>query len=193
MTTHGPWTILKRREIHRDPWIQVIQDDVIRPDGKAGTHDAVYLLPGVTVLAVDENQNAHLTEEFRYAVGRVTLEGVSGGRHEGESPLATAQRELREELGILAAAWTDLGQVDPFTSVIASPTQLFLARGLAFVPQAPEGTELIRHVTVSFAEALAMTMDGRITHAPTCVAILKAARLLGQVALQRAAHSIDNG
>jgi len=152
---------------------------VLRPDGQPGTHDIVFLRQGVTVVAVDQERRVHLTEEFHYAVGRVTLEGVSGGREQDEPGLICAQRELREELGIIAAQWTDLGMMDPITSVVASPTHLFLAQDLSFVETAPEGTEQIRHVVMPLAEALDMVMDGRISHAGTCVALLKTARMLG--------------
>lgn len=179
MHHHGPWTILRRHDVYRSPWTQVFRDEVIRPDGKEGSHDLVFLRPGVTVIAVDDQGGVHLTEEFHYAVGRVTLEGVSGGRDEEEPPLACAQRELREELGIEAGEWLDLGPMDPVTSVVASPTRLYLARRLRFGPKAPEGTETIQPKPVPLAEAIQLVMNGDITHSATCVALLKIARILG--------------
>jgi ADP-ribose pyrophosphatase len=157
--------------------VRVTQDDVLRPDGRPGTYTVVRIQFGVSVLAVDVAGNAHLTEEFRYAIGRPSLEVASGGRDGDESPLDAARRELREELGIEAAEWTHLGFVDPFTSMLLSPTHLFLARGLRFGEPRHEATEQIRRVTMPLAEAVAAVMDGRITHAPSCVVILKAARL----------------
>jgi ADP-ribose pyrophosphatase len=133
--------------------------------------------PGVCVLARDEEGAVYLTEEFHYAVGRLSLEGVSGGIEPGEEPLATAQRELQEELGLAAATWTAFGVVDPFTTIIDSPTRLFLAEGLRFVDQAPEGTEQIRRVKLSLAQAVGKVIDGQITHSPTCVLLLLIDRL----------------
>jgi ADP-ribose pyrophosphatase len=174
MIERGPWKIVQSREVYRDPWIAVRVDDVIRPDGKPGIHSIIYVKAGACVLAMDTERNVYLTEEFHYGVGRVTLESVSGGSEPDEPPLTTAQRELREELGIVAATWTDLGVVDPFTANVVSPTRLFLAEGLSFVETAREGTELIRCVRVPLAEAIRMVWDGRITHSPTCVLLLKA-------------------
>ncbi len=173
MKPHGPWTIVTSHDVYQDPWVQVRKDDVIRPDGQPGIHSVVTVKAGVTVLAVDGAGNAYLTEEFHYAVGRVTLEGVSGGIDAGEDALGAAKRELREELGIDAASWLDMGIVDPFTSGVVSPTRIYLATDLTFGESKPEGTERIRCVKVPFAEALNMVMDGRITHGPTCVLILK--------------------
>ncbi len=174
MTPHGPWKILASREVYRDPWIAVRCDDVLRPDGRPGTHSVVDLKRGVCVLALGAGEEVHLTEEFHYGVGRVTLEGVSGGVEPDEDPLAAGIRELREELGLAATTWTPLGVVDPFTASVVSPTALFLAEGLTEVPAAPEGTELIRRVSLPLADACRALADGAITHAPTCVLLLRA-------------------
>ena len=178
MKQHGPWQIVHEELIYADPWVRLRKDDVIRPDGLPGIHTVINLKPGVSVLALDEQRNVYLTEEFHYGVGRVTLEVVSGGCEATEEPLTTARRELREELGIEAAQWDDLGACDPFTANVVSPTRLFLARGLQFGPPALEGTERIRCVRMPLAEAVARVMDSRITHAPSCLVILKAARIL---------------
>src|SRR3954466_3624785 len=79
MHTHGPWTIQSTREVYRDPWMHVTQDQVTRPDGNPGTFAVVHIKHGVTVVALDDAGNVHLAEEFHYAVGEWTLEGVSGG------------------------------------------------------------------------------------------------------------------
>ncbi len=172
-TRHGPWQIISRGEVYRDPWIEVTRDEVIRPDGAPGTHCIVRLKAGVSVLAIDAEETVYLTEEFHYGVGRTTIEAVSGGMDEGEDALEAARRELQEELGITASEWTDLGVCDPFTSVVVSPTRLFLARSLTFGPTALEGTEQIHCCKLPFAEAVQMVHDSRITHASSCLLILK--------------------
>ncbi|MBI1213721.1 MAG: NUDIX domain-containing protein [Alphaproteobacteria bacterium] len=177
---YGPWTILKRHEVYRDPWLKVTRDDVLRPDGNPGTYSVSCMKPGVCVLAVDSAGICHLTEEFHYAVGRVTLECVSGGIDPGEDALATARRELAEELGLKASRWTSLGVVDPFTAIAVSPTQLWLAQDLEEIASNPEPTETIRHVRMPFMEVIERVMDSEITHAPSVAAILKAIRMMRQ-------------
>jgi ADP-ribose pyrophosphatase len=179
---HGPWQILRSNDIYRDPWIEVRCDDVIRPDGREGTHVVVQMKPGVCVVALDEEGFVHLTGEFHYGIGRDSIEGVSGGIEPGEVALETAQRELEEELGLKAARWTELGTVDPFTTIVVSPTQLFLAEGLSGSLPRPEGTELIRCIRLPLAEAVQLVLDSRITHGPTCVLLLKVHHRLSRAA-----------
>ncbi|QDT12737.1 NUDIX domain-containing protein [Planctomycetes bacterium K23_9] len=175
----GPWTVLQSTKVYQDPWLSVRKDDVIRPDGDPGTHSVVTIKPGVSVLAIDTEHNVFLTSEFHYAVNRVTLEAVSGGIESSEEAVVSAKRELREELGIIAKDWTDLGTCDPFTASLLSPTKLYLAQDLSFVDAAPEGTEVIQSIKMPLAEAIEKVMQSEVTHAPSCTLILKAARYLG--------------
>lgn len=170
---HGPWEIQETKEVYRDPWFRVERDDVIRPDGHPGTYTVVHLKPGVCVLALDDEGQVALTQEFHYAVGRTTIEAVSGGIEPGEDPLLTAQRELQEELGITAKDWRDMGSVDPFTASILSPTQMYLAQDLTFGPQSLEGTETIELVKMPMEEAVRRVFSSEITHGPSALLILK--------------------
>jgi ADP-ribose pyrophosphatase len=170
----GPWTILNRNEVYRDPWMTVRMDNVLRPDGVPGTYSTVQIKPGVCVIPVAEDGTCYLTKEFHYAVGRETIEGISGGIEEGETAELAAARELQEEVGIIAGRLVPLGIVDPLTAALASPTRMFLASDLEFTNTNMESTECIERVEIPFSEVLRMVIENEITHAPSCVAILKA-------------------
>lgn len=175
LQTHGPWQIKSSRVAYEDPWVSVRRDEVVRPDGKDGSYAAICIKPGVCVIAIDEQQRVHLTQEFHYAVGRTTIEGVSGGIEAGDTALETAHRELIEELGITAQRMSFLGTTDPFTASVNSPTALFVASGLTLGASRPESTELIRPVVMSLAQAVRAVISGQITHAPTCIVLLRMA------------------
>lgn len=177
MRQFGPWKIRETKQVYQDAFINVTKDDVVRPDGNDGYHVKVYMKPGVSVLPVDQDDNVYLTREFHYAIGRDSVEVVSGGMEPDEDPLVTARRELEEELGIIAEQFLNLGVVDPFTTIIESPTRLYLATNLSFVKSRPEGTELIECVKIGFDQAVELVMQGEITHGPSCILILKAAVL----------------
>lgn len=174
---YGPWVINSTATVYRDPFVEVQVDQVVRPDKQNGQHVVVFIKPGVCVLPIDDEKNVYLTKEFHYAIGRESVEGVSGGieTESDASSLETAQRELAEELGLAAENWRHLTTIDPFTTPMASPTELYVATGLSQVPRAPEGTELIETVKISLNSAKQMVISGEITHAPTCVLLLLAA------------------
>lgn len=175
---NGPWTINSSEIKYKNPWIEVVEDQVIRPDGKPGIFGVVNMQAGVSVLAMDGEGNVYLTKEFRYGLQQDSVEVVSGGIDEGETPRKAAERELKEEIGAVSSDWTDLGLLNPFTSVVKSPAHLFLARNLVFGENEREGTEQITLFKVPFTEAVRMVMESEITHGQSCVLILKAARYL---------------
>lgn len=178
MRKHGPWTIKETTPKYKNPWIEVNEDQVIRPDGKPGIFGTVKIKSGVSVLPLDDSGFVYLTEEFRYALGKGSIEVVSGAIDKDETPINCAKRELKEELGIEAKEWIDLGLVNPFTSVIASPAYLFLAKNLKFTKRNQEGTEIITLKKFKLGEAVKMVLDSKITHGPSCVLILKANEFL---------------
>ena len=170
---HGPWIIKETILKYKNPWIEVNEDQVIRPDGKPGTFGKIKMKPGISVLPLDDNGFVYLTKEFHYAIGKDSIEVVSGAIDKTETPIDAAKRELQEELGIIASEWIDLGLVNPFTTVINSPANLFLARKLKFTKINQEGTEIIKLKKIRLDEAVNMVINSKITHGPSCVLILK--------------------
>lgn len=175
---HGPWTINSRTEKYKGELLKVYEDDVVKPNGETGTYSIATLKEGVNVLALDDEGFVYLSREFRYAVGRETIETVGGAMEDGEETLEAARRELREELGIEAEELIEMGQVDPITSMIDSPSHLFLARNLTFTESDQDSGETIERVKMKLEEAVQMVMQSRITHGSSCVLILKTERWL---------------
>jgi len=184
---YGPWTIKESVYKYEDSFINVRQDQVVRPDGQPATYSTVVMKPGVAILPIDSdramdagkaNPTVYLVKQFRYALGKESLEVVSGGLEENEPAFEAAQREIEEELGIKANQWSELGVFDIDTSIVYCPVHLFLARQLTFRESHREGTETIETVRISLDAAVQMVMDSKITHAPSCVLILKAHKVI---------------
>ena len=180
MKQHGPWKIKSSEVKYKNSWVEVREDAVIRPDGADGNYTVINMKAGASVLPIDDAGNVYLVSEFRYGLGRESVEAAGGAVDDGEEPLTTAKRELEEELGIIAQEWVHLGFVDPFTGMFNSPADLYLARNLSFVSAQQEGTETIKALKIPFAQAAQMVLDSKITHAQSCVLILKAAQYLGK-------------
>ena len=177
-TRNGPWIIKGTLLKYKNNWIEVSEDQVIRPDGKPGIFGVVKMVPGVAILPLDEDGFVYLTREFRYALQEDSIEAAGGAIDSGEGPLDAAKRELEEELGFQAGEWTYLGLVNPFTSVIHSPSHLFLARKLEMTKTHHEGTEVITPLKMKFDEALHLVLESKITQGATSVLILKAKEFL---------------
>ena len=170
---NGNWTIKKTKEIFVNDYFKVFEDAVVEPDGKNGKYATIEFVPGVSVLAIDDEDFVYLSEQFRYVAGRKTLEVIAGGV-ENETPLRAAKRELKEELGIRAKEFVKLGKIQLDHSIIKSQTTLFLARKLAFGKTNQDSAEEVKLVKIKFAEAVEKVLTGEIVHAPSCVLILRA-------------------
>ncbi|HEX6868753.1 MAG TPA: NUDIX hydrolase, partial [Candidatus Limnocylindrales bacterium] len=112
-----------------------------------------------------------LVGQHRYTLDAWSWEIPEGGVPAGEDPLAGARRELREETGVEAAAWRELLRVDLSNSVTDEQAVLYLATELTHGEAEPEPTEALEIRWVPFMEALAMTIDGRISDAMSVLAI----------------------
>lgn len=170
---NGPWTIKNTQSVFKNDFIEVFNDRVVQPDGKDGEYATVRMKPGVLVLAIDDDDNVYLTRQFRYALGAESLETIAGGIDAG-SPLENAKREAKEEMGIEAEEWIDLGAIETDTSIVSCPAHFFVARKLKFAEPEREGTEAMKPVKMSFDEAFAKALGGEIKHALSCVLIFKA-------------------
>lgn len=175
---NGPWTIKKSQEIFKNDFIELINEKVVQPDGKDGEYATVKMKPGVCTLAIDGENNAYLTRQFRYAFGAESLEVIAGGIEKG-SPLENAKRELKEELGAEADEWIDLGTAETDTSIVSAPAHFFVARKLKFTEPEREGVEVMKNVKMSFDQAVEKVLNGEIKHALSCLLILKAKLKLG--------------
>jgi 8-oxo-dGTP pyrophosphatase MutT (NUDIX family) len=179
-TPNGPWLRRSRRIAYENPWITIWHDEVSRPDGSPGIYGLVHFANlAVGVVVLDEDDRVLLVGQHRYALGEPSWEIPEGGVPAGETPIDGMRRELREETGVEASEWRELVRLHLSNSVTDEAGVLYLARGLSHGTSEPEPTERIEVRWVAFDEALAMTVDGRITDAMSLIG-------LQRVALERA-------
>ena len=174
----GPWTVTSSEIKYKNPWIEVREDAVIRPDGKPGIFGVTEIQGGVNVLPYDDEGNVYLIEEYQYAMEQRGIEVPGGGIDGTETTLEAAQRELSEEVGLTSSQWTDLGAIDPLSVLVRSRQYLYLARGLRKGDTSHEGTETIKLVKVPFGQAVDWVMDGTIKDPATIALVLKTVLLL---------------
>ncbi|MFJ4037905.1 NUDIX domain-containing protein [Microbacterium sp. NPDC090007] len=174
------WTTRATRTVYENRWIHVREDEVTGPHGE-GIYGVVRMQhPAVFVVALDDAERICFVELERYTTGR-SLEVPAGGS-DGEDPLLAAQRELREEAGVSASEWLELGRMNALNGIADAPEHVFLARGLsvtdAAASQREEGIDAVRWIP--FAQALALVAEGRITDGETIGALALAGIRLGR-------------
>ncbi len=111
-------------------------------DGEEVSREKVWHPGAVGILAYDDDC-VWLTRQPREAIGVVASLEIPAGKLDvpGEEPLATAQRELAEEIGKQASRWEPL--LDFFTSPGFSDERvwLFTARGISDADGSAEAEE----------------------------------------------------
>jgi 8-oxo-dGTP pyrophosphatase MutT (NUDIX family) len=170
----NPWRRLRSRIAYANDWITVREDEVIRPDGQPGIYGVVETRIATGVIALTPEDEIYLVGQYRYPLDCYSWEIVEGGADPGEPPLAAAQRELREEAGLIAEHWEQLGGEIHVSNCISSERgYVYLARGLREVAAAPEGTELLQVRKVPLEAAFGMLDRGEISDAVTIIALLR--------------------
>ncbi len=178
-TPNATWTTLASRWVYENPWIKVREDQVLSPSGNPGIYGLVkFRNQAIAIVPIDAQGYTWLVGQQRYPLDQYSWEVPMGGHPVGEPPLAGAHKELREETGLSAATMTELMRVHLSNSVTDEVGVAFVARQLSQADTDFDATELLTIKRLPFDEALAMTLDGRITD-------LFSIAVLQRLALQR--------
>ncbi len=169
------------RELYRNPWVAVEAHEIIHPTGVPGEH-VLIVTPQPCGVVVEDGDDLLFTRQPRFGAQGDVTEIVKGGRQPGESVLESAQRELREELGVTARDWSDLGILHEIPSIVAPPVVIFLARDLQLGAAEPEGVERIRLVRLTASAAIDAALSGEIDDAVTVAALFRYAVGTGKLA-----------
>lgn len=124
------WKTLSRHLVFdQSPWLRVEYHEVELPNGRVIPDWTWIKTPDYINVVVETDSGQFLCfRQLKYAVDAPMLALVGGYIEPGETPLVTAQRELREETGYVSEDWLSLGDyiVDPNRGTATG--HLFLAR-----------------------------------------------------------------
>ncbi len=120
------------REVYRNPWMVLREDDIRRPDGSPGIY-AVVDKPTYALVMPYDGTRFRLVEQLRYPVGLRRWEFPQGTAPDlaDVEPAALARRELREETGLRATSFEALGRLDVAPGMSSQRGWVFLATGIS--------------------------------------------------------------
>lgn len=161
--------------------LNVMKDSVELPDGKIRGRELIRHVGAVCVVPVTDDGRIIVERQYRYPIDQVITE-IPAGKLDSkqEDRLEAAKRELREETGITADEWTDMGIYYPAAAYSDEKITMFMARGLHSGERDLDPGEFINVYEVPVEELLEEVMSGKITDGKTQAAVLKAARIMGK-------------
>lgn len=191
MTDHPNWPTLT--EDAEQPW-ETLSSEVLVPGFRTVLRDRARTAQGVEltyqyrprgpravfVLPVTARGEAVLIRQYRYPLRATVTEVVAGGVESGEDLYGAAARELKEEVGGVAAQWVALPGFYPQPSISGVVFYPLLALGVTLGDMAHEDTETIERVALPLAKAYEMLEAGEIQDGPSSLTLWHARRPLAE-------------
>jgi len=122
--------------------------------------------------------------QYRHPAVRYLLEVPAGTLADGERPDAGAERELQEELGLIAGRMEKLSEFFVSPGFCEEKMWVYLATDLTQTKQKLDDDEVIEVVRISFSESLEMISAGEIEDAKTIIGLMLAAPRIGSPMLE---------
>jgi ADP-ribose pyrophosphatase len=152
--------------------IKVQSDRVRLPDGTESYREYV-LHPGAVIIAAFVDDETLVFEhQYRHPPRRHFIELPAGKIDEGEPHFETAQRELLEETGYVAAHWKHAATLDAGIGYSNEKIQLYIARALEFRGHQRDHGEFLEVFTLKLKDAVEMVGRGEITDTKSAFSLL---------------------
>lgn len=165
------------RIIFRGRKIELALRRVVLQDGRTAEREVILHPGAVALVPMVDRDRVCLIKNDRLAVGKTLLEIPAGTIDPGESPLETARRELAEETGYTAGRLELIREWFVSPGVMNERMFLFLCEDLVPGSTAHQPDENLEVLVVSWNDAVAMALDGRIEDAKTILALILLDRL----------------
>ena len=165
--------IVSSREVYQCKLFRVTEDDAVDPKSGFRIKRSIVQHSGSAVmLPVDEKNRVLLVRQYRLPARRNLWELPAGRLDPGEKPLQTAKRELMEETGYRARAWTKLISFWVSPGYVAERMTIYIAKNLIPGEATPMEDERIETRWFTRQEIGEMIRAGKIEDAKTIAGFL---------------------
>lgn len=165
--------VIGRETKYHGAIIDVEVQTVRLPNGKTATRDVVHHCPAIAVLAITNDNQAVIMQQWRTALAKTTLEIPAGKVDTQDSdPLETAIRELNEETRMQAGRIEKISEFYLSSGFSDELMYLYLATDLRPVTdQLPQDAdETLALKTFTLAELTTLQQQGQLDDSKTQIA-----------------------
>lgn len=166
------------KEVFNGRLLHVFCDDIELPNGRPAVREYIRHQGAVCVVPVTDENEIIAVRQYRYPIGRVTIEVPAGKLDKGEAPLDAANRELSEETGVESAEITAIGGLYPSVAYTDEIIHMYMAKNLKYGESHTDEDEFLEVVKIPVDEFVKKIMDGEIMDSKTQAAVLKVANIL---------------
>jgi len=149
------------------------------PNGRTHNFELVEHNDSVSILPVDSEGNMLFVRQYRIGAKADLLELPAGVLEKGEDPLQGAEREVREETGMAARRFVQIGQAYLAPGYSSELMYFYLATELYSAPLEQDADEFLELVRVPIKEAFRQAREGELHDSKTLAALLLAEKYLG--------------
>ncbi len=162
-------------EIFDGKLLHVYRDTVTLPNGEVSTREYIRHVGAVCVVPLTDDGCVIMERQYRYPIGRMTLEIPAGKLDsKAEDPFDAIRRELKEETGAEASEWICLGELYPTAAYSDECIIMYLAKGLTFGDRHLDDDEFISVEAIPLGTVVNDILAGKISDAKTQAAVLRA-------------------
>jgi ADP-ribose diphosphatase len=170
--------LIKREYVHRGRILDLSRSRFMSEAKGEVEIEIVHHNGGAGTLPLFEDGTIALVKQWRYPLGRYSLEIAAGRIEPGDTPEETAARELEEELGYRASELRKIGEFFVAPGYCEERLYVYVATGLEPSRQKLDEDEEIEVVRMPFAEAVRRVHSGEIDDAKSIITILLADSLV---------------
>ena len=153
--------------------------DTVSEGGLTYQREVVHHNGSAVIVPVFDDGTVALVRQYRHPAVRYLLEVPAGTLAKGERPEIGAARELKEELGLVAARLEKLSEFCVSPGFLEEKMWVYLATGLTEGKPQPDEDEVLDVVRLPIGDALEMITSGEIQDAKTIIGLMLAAPRVG--------------